>query len=73
MEGLATEYIEGSNNLNEQKALLSDDSDQGAATTAAHTEKIPKLLLASNRIKREQSTIMENTDVCSKQYRSASS
>jgi hypothetical protein len=80
MEGLAMEYIDASSILNEQKSLkgqfhsfLSDDSDQGAATTAAHTEKFLKLLLDSNRIEREQSTIMEDTDGCSKQYISASS
>eukprot|EP00957_Ditylum_brightwellii_P104876 7993065-Ditylum_brightwellii.AAC.1 len=45
MKGPAMEYIDTSNNLIEQKILkgqfhpcLSDDSDQGAATTAAHTE-----------------------------------
>eukprot|EP00957_Ditylum_brightwellii_P046194 3504984-Ditylum_brightwellii.AAC.1 len=45
MEGIAMEYIDASNNLNEQKSLkghfhsfLPDDSDQGAATTAAHIE-----------------------------------
>eukprot|EP00957_Ditylum_brightwellii_P108713 8292428-Ditylum_brightwellii.AAC.1 len=79
MEGLAMEYIDGSNNLNEQKSFkgqfhsfLSDDSDQGAATTAAHKEKFLKPLLDSNRIEREQSTVMEDTDCCSKQHRYAS-
>ena len=51
-------------------SFLSDDSDQGAATTAAHTETFLKLLLDSNRIERKESTIMEDTDGCSKQYRS---
>eukprot|EP00957_Ditylum_brightwellii_P160531 12220667-Ditylum_brightwellii.AAC.1 len=79
MEGPAMEYINASSILNEQKSLkgqfcsfLVDDSDQGAATTAAHIEKHLKLLLDSNRIEREQSTIMEDTDGCSKQCRSAS-
>eukprot|EP00957_Ditylum_brightwellii_P128538 9804195-Ditylum_brightwellii.AAC.1 len=45
MEGLAMEYIDARSILNEQKSVkgkfhsfLSDDSDQGVATTAAHTE-----------------------------------
>eukprot|EP00957_Ditylum_brightwellii_P134051 10220134-Ditylum_brightwellii.AAC.1 len=79
MEGLAMEYIDASNVLTEQKSLkgkfhacLSDDSDQGATTTAAHTEKFLKVLLDSNRIERGKSTILEDTDGCLKQYRSAS-
>eukprot|EP00957_Ditylum_brightwellii_P101586 7741823-Ditylum_brightwellii.AAC.1 len=47
MEGLAMEYIDASNSLNEQKRLKG--------------------------IEREQSAIMEDTDGCSKQDRSASS
>ncbi len=46
MEGIAMEYVETSNDLIEEKAVkgefhsfLSDESDQGAATTAAHTER----------------------------------
>eukprot|EP00957_Ditylum_brightwellii_P098626 7512973-Ditylum_brightwellii.AAC.1 len=80
MEGLTIEYIEASNILDEQKivkgefhSFLSDDSDQGAATTAAHTEIFMILLLESNRIDRSTSTVAEITNDCSKQYRFASS
>eukprot|EP00957_Ditylum_brightwellii_P119436 9112032-Ditylum_brightwellii.AAC.1 len=80
MEGLAMECIDASSILNEQKSLkgkfhsfLSNDSDQGAATTAAHIEQFLKLQPDSNRIEREESTVMEDTKGCSKQYRSACS
>eukprot|EP00957_Ditylum_brightwellii_P159306 12126360-Ditylum_brightwellii.AAC.1 len=80
MKGLAMEYIDASNILNKQISVkgkfysfLSDDSDQVAATTAAHTELFLNVLLDPNRIEREQSTIMEDTDGYSKQYRFASS
>eukprot|EP00957_Ditylum_brightwellii_P005436 415909-Ditylum_brightwellii.AAC.1 len=79
MEGLAMEYTEASNILDEQNiakgefhSFLSDDGDQGTATTAAH-KKIVNLLLESNRIERNTSAAMEKTYGCSKQYRSASS
>eukprot|EP00957_Ditylum_brightwellii_P007437 562707-Ditylum_brightwellii.AAC.1 len=57
MEGLAMEYIDASSILTEQKSVKgefhsfpSDVSDKGAATTAAHTEKLLKVLLESRRI-----------------------
>eukprot|EP00957_Ditylum_brightwellii_P088640 6751581-Ditylum_brightwellii.AAC.1 len=58
MEGLAMEYIDEM--IKVQLQML-------------HTEKLLKLLLDSNRIKKEQSIVMEDTDGCSTQYRSASS
>ena len=80
MEGIAMEYVETSTELNglnnvkgEFHSFLSDDSDQDAATTAAHTEKFISLLLESNRVMSNKSTIMEDTDGCAKQYRSANS
>ena len=80
MEGIAMEYVDTSTELNglnnvrgEFHSFLSDDSDQDAATTAAHTEKFISLLLECNRVESNKSTIMEDTDGCAKQYRSASS
>ena len=65
MEVLAIEYTDASDILDEQKivkggfhSFLSDDSDQGAATTAAHTEHFLNLLLESNMIERNTSTLM---------------
>eukprot|EP00957_Ditylum_brightwellii_P035089 2660321-Ditylum_brightwellii.AAC.1 len=80
MEGLAMKYTEASDVLDEQTIVKGEfhsflfyDSDQGAATTAAHTENFINLLLESKRIKRNKSTVMKDTDGCSKQHRSASS
>lgn len=68
------EYVEtsielnGLNNVNgEFYSFLSDDSDQDAATTAAHTENFISLPLESNRVVSNKSTITEDTDGCAKQ------
>eukprot|EP00957_Ditylum_brightwellii_P060811 4616638-Ditylum_brightwellii.AAC.1 len=66
MEGLAMKYIDASNILNEQKSVkgefhsfISDDSDQDAATTAAHAKTFLKVLLDPNGIERRESTVMK--------------
>eukprot|EP00957_Ditylum_brightwellii_P115710 8826123-Ditylum_brightwellii.AAC.1 len=79
MEGVALEYYpDEKNNGNEPvikgefNSFLFDDSDQNAATTAAHMSKLIKYLIEKKLIQQSQSTIMEETDGCAKQYRRAS-
>jgi hypothetical protein len=57
--------------IGEFYSYLSDDSNQDAATTTAHMSHLIQKLMASQRIITGKSTIMEDTDGCAKQYRSA--
>eukprot|EP00957_Ditylum_brightwellii_P114045 8695683-Ditylum_brightwellii.AAC.1 len=57
MEGLEMDYVNESNNLNQQRSVkeefhsfLSVDSDQGAVTTALHISKLLIILLNSKWI-----------------------
>eukprot|EP00957_Ditylum_brightwellii_P148671 11319147-Ditylum_brightwellii.AAC.1 len=69
MEGLAMDYINGSNNLNEQKVSKGNFIPfllmiviKVQLQLLLTQKKFLKLLLDSNRIEREQSKMMEDTD-----------
>ena len=53
-------------------SFLSDDIKQAAFTTTAHIKRLVSLLKEKNVLTTSLSTIWENTDGCSEQYRCSS-